>query len=105
MAGMLPGNYIRGYIMWVSTSSGRIEINITKAQAAIGSHSGQCDADIAYLRTVPAIRRQLAKIDSALLRDELREYGAWDDVELSAHDVNLSRILWIFCGDIMDGNC
>lgn len=91
--------------MLASTGSGRIEINITKAQAAIGSHSGQCDSDIAYLRTVPAIRRQLAKIDPDLLRDELREYGAWDDVELSDHDANLLRILWILCGDIADGNC
>ena len=80
--------------MYWSSSSGKIELQITKAQAAIGSHQGQCDQDIAYLRTVPAIRRQLAKIDPATLAAELSEYGAWADVELGNHDQNLSRLLW-----------
>lgn len=89
--------------MWISTGSGRIELNITKQQANIGSHSGECDDDIAYLRTIPAIRRQLAKINPEVLRDELREYGAWDEVELSDHDANLSRILWLLCGELVEG--
>ena len=88
--------------MWTSTSSGRIELNITKNQAAVGSHQGQCDADISELRQVPTIRRQLAKVDPETLKAELREYGAWDDTELSDHDANLSRLLWIMCGDIQD---
>jgi hypothetical protein len=88
--------------MWFSTSSGRIELKITKAQAAIGSHQGQCDDDVASLRTVPAILRQLAKINPELLAGELREYGAWDAAELADHDANLSRLLWIACGDISE---
>ncbi len=88
--------------MWASTSSGRIELNITKEQAAIGSHQGACDDDIAALRQVPAIRRQLEKIKPETLKAELREYGAWDDAELADHDANLSRILWILCGDIVE---
>ena len=75
---------------------------ITREEANIGSHQGQCDDDIAYLRTVPRIRRQLAKINPELLRKELKEYGAWDDEDLADHDANLSRILWIACGDIVD---
>jgi hypothetical protein len=35
-----------------------------------------CDDDVAELRRVPAIRRQLDKLDAELPRDELREYGA-----------------------------
>jgi hypothetical protein len=88
--------------MWFSTSSGCIELQLTKEQAGIGYHQGQCDADIAYLRREPRIKRQLAKIDPALLRNELREWGAWDDDELSDHDANLDRILWLACGDIID---
>ncbi len=88
--------------MWFSTSSGCIELQLTKEQAGFGYHQGQCDADIAYLRQEPRIKRQLAKIDPALLRDELREWGAWDDDELSDHDANLDRILWLACGDIID---
>jgi hypothetical protein len=90
--------------MWASTSSGRIELNITKKQAAIGMHQGACDNDIAVLRQIPAIRRQLAKVDPELLKSELREYGAWDDAELSDHEANLSRLLWIMCGDILDNS-
>lgn len=89
--------------MWTSTGSGRIELNITKAQTAQGSHMGQCDNDIAALRQVPAIRRQLAKINPETLKDELRDYGAWDDSELADHDANLSRLLWVMCGDIVEG--
>ncbi len=84
------------------TSIGSIELNITRAQAARGSHSGDCDEDIAALRTVPAIRRQLARVDAAALARELREYGAWDADELADHDANLSRLLWLACGDITD---
>ena len=85
--------------MWYSTSSGRIELQLTKDQAMTGSHQGACDDGVAYLRTVPAIRHQLAKVDPETLRDELREYGAWEDEELADHDENLSRLLWLACGD------
>ncbi len=85
-------------------SLGRIELQITRAQAHTGHHQGQCDADIAELRRVPAIRRQLDKLPPPLVAECLSEYGAWDDEELSDHDANLSRLLWIACGDIVEGN-
>ncbi len=88
--------------MWFTTSSGLIELKLTKAQASIGSHQGQCDSDVAFLRTLPAIKRQLAKLSPKLVASELKEYGAWDDAELSDHDANLSRLLWIACGDIQE---
>lgn len=88
-------------MMWFSGNYG-IELNITLNEAHIGAHPGQCDDDIAYLRTVPRIRRQLAKIIPENLRRELKEYGAWDDDELADHDANLSRILWIACGYIVE---
>ena len=81
---------------------GSIELTITKRQAEQGSHQGACDADIAALRTVPAIRRQLNKLDPATVAAELREYGAWDTTELADHDANLSRLLWLACGEIND---
>ncbi len=90
--------------MWWSTGSGRIELNITKSQAAIGSHQGACDDDIKYLRTVPQIRRQLSKLDPSLVSAELKEYGAWDEQERADHEANLDRLLWVACGDIVDGN-
>ena len=87
--------------MWHSGNYGN-ELQITKSQAAIGSHSGQCDGDIAYLRTIPAIRRQLGKLNPETLRRELQEYGAWDETELANHDENLARWLWIACGAITE---
>jgi len=33
----------------------------------------------------------------------LGDYGAWTRHDLSDHGANLSRILWIACGDLVDG--
>ena len=78
----------------------RFTLTLTREQCRIGSHAGPCDADIAYLRTVPTIRRQLTKLNSSDVAAELREYGGWTPEELADHDANLSRILWVACGDI-----
>lgn len=89
--------------MWHSGNYGN-ELKLTMKQARTGSHSGPCDDDIAYLRTVPAIRRQLVKLDPDTLRKELKEYGAWDATELADHEANLNRWLWIACGDIVENS-
>lgn len=86
--------------MYFCTSSGRIELCLTKSQARKASHPGPCDADVRELSQVPAIRRQLQKLDPQVLRQELKEYGAWSDDDLTDHDANLQRILWIAAGDI-----
>lgn len=87
--------------IWGS-SSGRIELNISKGQAAIGYHSGDCDQDIGALAHNANIAAQLAALDPAIVAAELKEYGAWDTAELSDHEANLRRLLWIACGDIME---
>lgn len=86
------------------SSTHMIPLEMTKAQAAMASHRGQCDADVDALCQVPAIARQLTKIDPAKLSSELREYGAWDSVELADHQQNLRRFVWLAAGDINDGN-
>ena len=86
------------------TGSGRIELQIELEHANTGHHQGQCDADIDYLLTVDYIKAQLDAISPALLADELREYGAWDQDELADHEQNKARILWIACGDIAEKN-
>ena len=87
------------------TGSGKIEIKITKKQALKGYHSGRCDQDIAELRQTPAIKRQLAKIDKAILVDELKHWAAWTYEELQNHDENLDRFLWLACADIVETYC
>lgn len=89
-------------VYWACTSSGRIEIRLTLEQAEAGSHSGDCEPDILELRQDPDIKAQLDTIDPGVLREELSEYGAWEDEELQDHDLNLSRILWLMCGDIVE---
>jgi hypothetical protein len=84
-------------------SLGRIEINIKMKDAHIGSHQGQCDDDINYLLTVPYIKKQLEKIRPELIAECLKELGAWDAEELSNHEDNLSRLLWVACGDLVEG--
>ena len=88
--------------MYWTESLGRIELKITKKQALSCSHPGQCDDDVAALRFVPAIRRQLDKLNPDLVADCLKEYGAWNIEELSNHDANLNRLLWVACCDISE---
>lgn len=84
-------------------SFNRFELAMTKHQAASASHSGQCDHDVARLATVPAIKRQLWKLNPADVRAELREYSAWSVEELANHEQNLHRILWIAASNIVEG--
>jgi hypothetical protein len=90
--------------MWFSTSSSRISLKMTLAQARAASHQGSCDDDVRWLSQQPTIVAQLDKIDPDLLANELSEYGAWDDIELKNHDQNLQRLVWLASADIVDEN-
>lgn len=89
--------------MWWTSSCGRVELQMTKAEAAACSHQGECDVDVQGLSEKPKIARQLAKIEPAKLRLELRELGCWDSAELADHKQNLQRVLWIAACDIAEG--
>lgn len=80
----------------------RFEIQMTKKQALQGSHLGRCDDDIQQLLELPTIKRQFSRIDHAKIQAELKEYGAWDEQELSNIQENQARILWIACGNIRE---
>jgi len=69
------------------------------------SHQGDCTEDIKACLQMPEIKKELEDIDPEQLRKELDEYGAWDNEELSNHQDNLERILWIAAGDISDITC
>ena len=88
--------------MWYTSGSGRIELQITRDTADNCNHPGPCDQDVAEAMQIPAIRRQLQRIDAKVLREDLSEYGCWNEEELADHKQNLARILWIACGDIME---
>lgn len=88
--------------MYWTTGSGRIELQMTKKEAAMCSHTGQCDNDVLLLSIQPKIAKQLEKISPELLAAELKEYGAWDAEQLADHEENKQRILWIAANDILD---
>lgn len=87
---------------WFTSSSGKIELQLTIEQAKLGSHKGQCDYDINELLTVPEIVVQLDKYSPELIANELYEYGAWSTSDLQDIAQNRARLLWIACGDIVE---
>ena len=86
------------------TYIGSIELGLTLEEARSASHSGRCDEDIEELSRVPAIAEQLAQVDAKTLVHALKDYGAWDAVELADHQQNLQRLLWLATGDIAEEN-
>ena len=80
----------------------RFELNITKATAEQCSHPGDCERDVREAMAEPRYHRQLAKLDPDKVRDELQEYGAWDEIELANKEMKLVRLFWISCGNIYD---
>lgn len=96
----MPGN-----TMFEVVFDAGISLRITLDHAGIGSHRGQCSGDIQWLRhNVGYIEDQLQELDRATLAQILGEYGAWSRKDREDHDENLNRILWIACGDIMNGD-
>jgi hypothetical protein len=89
--------------LWNDTNYGN-DLRLTRADAAMCSHSGNCDNEVEYVKNKPYVKKQLSALLPEKLKKELAEYGAWDDVELSNHDQNLTRWVWISAGDINENN-
>ena len=89
--------------MWASFN--RFEFRMTREDAFYVSQPG-CDAS-PYIDDLlrygdKEIGAQLDKIGPDKIREELAEYGAWDDDDLSDDDENRSRIVWIAGGNIRE---
>jgi len=87
--------------LWNSSNYGN-DLKLTRVDAESCNHSGPCDDDVAILMEKPYVKRQLNMLDPDRLKRELSEYGAWDDNELSDHNDNLTRWVWISAGDIAE---
>jgi len=91
-------------LYWASFN--RFELRLSGQCVLDCSHSGPCDADVAYW--VPIVRQQVdtdafpnaPTPDS--IRDELRESGPWDETELQDDEQNWHRLVWIAAGNIRD---
>lgn len=77
-------------------------IELSREVVNLCSHSGDCTEDVKRCLNLPEIKEELRELDPAQLVKELREYGAWDDKQLTNHADNLERILWIAAGNISD---
>jgi hypothetical protein len=68
--------------------------------------SGAQDANVEALLRTPYIAAQFdmpfATINPESVRQELKEYGAWDETELTDETKNRARILWIAAGNLRD---
>lgn len=73
--------------------------SITLPLEAIYDMSGQGDQTetVAYWKN-----RIKNKPDSRLIKQELKEYGAWDKIELEDDEKNWERILWITACNIKE---
>lgn len=81
----------------------RIDICMTLKQAESCSQPGQdAEPDVLVLMQDPKIRRQRKRIDPELIRQELSEYGVWEEEELADDDANWQRILWLGANDIVE---
>lgn len=81
-----------------------IELSVT-AKDAESCSIGGCDNQpmVEALLKKPYIKRQVESWDKEALNKELREYGVWDDAERQDHNQNICRMVWIACGDIVEG--
>lgn len=83
---------------WYASSMYMIEFELPGQCILDCFHPGQCDNEVAYW--IPKL--DLSGIDPDHLAGELGEYGAWDRDELSDHDANLARIVWIAAADLQE---
>jgi hypothetical protein len=77
----------------------RFELLIPGGAVVDCGASGAVDNAVAYWKG--EIQRP-DKCTPEKLRDELREYGAWDVKELADDDANWGRIIWIAANNISD---
>ena len=79
------------------------DLRLTRKDAQQCTHPGPCDNDVKQIMNKPYVAKQLKTLSPEQLVKELSEYGAWDDNQLSDHNENLMRWVWISAGDIIEG--
>jgi hypothetical protein len=88
-------------VQWVGNNPSLI-LEFDTADAETCSGPGEQLEDVNALLDRPDIIRQAAGWPPGALRDELREYGAWDGSELVDYQANVRRLLWLACRDVSE---
>lgn len=89
-------------LYWFTNSSGLVNILLPGGAVLDIAQSGPADTAVALWRTDERIAKELEEITDEELRNDLREYGAWDDEELEDREANLDRLLWLAAWDIAE---
>jgi hypothetical protein len=63
---------------------------------------GDCDSDVARWLQDRRIRKIFKDIPDSVLRDHLKEFGAWDEAELQDRSANSARLLFVAAGQCQD---
>jgi hypothetical protein len=77
-----------------------LELRLTQADVDTVPLMGPADEAVAELRRDKRIEGQLQAWTVAAVNSHLKEYGSWDEEERADHEMNLTRALWLACGDI-----
>lgn len=78
----------------------RLQLEIPRRAWRDCSGPGPADGPVEYWIDRCGIRWE--EIDPESIRSELKEYGAWNEEELSDDEENRRRIFWIACGNLYD---
>ncbi len=89
--------------MFAMAMFNRFTLELTHDQAMATSAPGQDASNaVEWVLTDPRVVAQLDDIGYESLKDELTEYGAWDEDELTDDDANRRRIVWLAGCDIRE---
>lgn len=69
---------------------------------ALCSQSGNMEDNIRQSLEDEELKEELSKLDPDKIRIELKECGTWDEEELKDNEANISRLLWVACGNISE---
>ena len=82
----------------------RFELNLPIAVVLSCSQPGKdASEDVkAALRRYPSLLADIRDLDPFLVREELSEYGAWDEDELADDEKNAERLVWLAACDFRE---
>jgi hypothetical protein len=84
-------------------SFNRFELNLPLAIVVACSQPGQdASADVEYALRDANLLHQLDQLDMQDIREELAEYGAWDEEQLEDDEENLRRLVWLAACQLRD---
>lgn len=82
----------------------RFELNLPIAVVLSCSQPGKDASEYvkAALRRYPSLLADIRDLDPFLVREELSEYGAWDEEELADDEENAERLVWLAACELKD---